>query len=156
MLCACDVRAITMAMAGRAGTAAARVFSGIQPTGVIHVGNYFGAVRQWVNLQNEIGGEGGSARDPSDASKLDRLYSIVDLHSLTTVPDADTLTRSVRVMGATLAACGLDPEHNTIFAQSHVPYHSELTWILSCVVPLGWLKKMTQFKVRRATDTKRS
>lgn len=108
-----------------------RVLSGIRPTGIIHLGNYLGAVKQWVNDFDAL---------------AENLFCIVDLHALTTLEESEKLSENSRLMAATYMACGLDPEKCAIFVQSHVPAHTELSWILSCITPLGWLNRMTQFK----------
>ncbi len=108
----------------------ARVFSGIQPTGEMHLGNYLGAVRQWV----------------ADQDTHDAIYCVVDLHAMTTPYDAATLADRTRRTATILLAAGLDPERCTLFVQSHVPAHTELTWILNCVATVGELRRMTQFK----------
>lgn len=109
-----------------------RIFSGIQPSGTVHLGNYLGALRSWVRLQDEC---------------PDVLYSIVDLHALT-VPQAPTILReNVRHIASCLLACGVDPERSVLFQQSAVSQHCELTWLLACRTPVGWLNKMTQWKV---------
>ncbi|KAG6004902.1 hypothetical protein E4U21_000629 [Claviceps maximensis] len=110
------------------------VFSGIQPTGIPHLGNYVGALRQWVQLQHE---------EPAD-TKL--IYSIVDLHAMTTPQDPDTLRRRKRETLATLLAIGIDPDRSTLFYQSSIPAHSELMWILACTASVGYLSRMTQWK----------
>ncbi|CAF9932010.1 MAG: Tryptophan--tRNA ligase, mitochondrial [Alectoria fallacina] len=114
------------------------IFSGIQPTGVPHLGNYLGALQQWARLQNEA----------SPSTQL--LYSIVDLHAITINQDADQLRRWKRETLATLLAVGLDPERSTIFYQSAVPEHTELMWILSCTASVGHLSRMTQWKSKLA------
>jgi tryptophanyl-tRNA synthetase len=111
------------------------IFSGIQPTGVPHLGNYLGALRQWVKLQNEA---------PSNATIL---YSIVDLHAITVRQDPVQLRQWRREMLASLLAVGLDPKRSIIFYQSDVAAHSELMWILSCYASMGYLSRMTQWKV---------
>ncbi|SCV30224.1 related to tryptophan-tRNA ligase, mitochondrial [Fusarium fujikuroi] len=109
------------------------IFSGIQPTGIPHLGNYAGALRQWVKLQ--------------EGHKEDKLiYSIVDLHAITTPQPADVLRKSKREALAALLAIGIDPEKVTLFYQSSVPAHSELMWILSCTASVGYLSRMTQWK----------
>jgi tryptophanyl-tRNA synthetase len=108
----------------------ARVFSGIQPTGEMHLGNYLGAVRQWVDAQ-----------DDNDA-----IYCVVDLHAITMPFDASTLAERTRRTATLLLAAGLDPARCTLFVQSHVPAHTELTWMLNCVASFGELRRMTQFK----------
>lgn len=112
------------------------VFSGIQPTGVPHLGNYLGALRQWVEIQ----------RDSPNSTKL--VYCIVDLHAITQAQDPKQLRRWKWESLATLLAIGLDPERCIIFEQSRVPAHSELMWILSCTASMGKLNRMTQWKVR--------
>jgi tryptophanyl-tRNA synthetase len=108
----------------------ARVLSGIQPTGDMHLGNYLGAVRRWVEEQ-----------DTQDA-----LYCVVDLHALTVDFDPATLAEQTRRTAMLLLAAGLDPERCTLFVQSHVAAHTELTWLLNCVATMGELRRMTQFK----------
>ncbi|KAJ5578857.1 Tryptophan--tRNA ligase [Penicillium hetheringtonii] len=110
------------------------IFSGIQPTGVPHLGNYLGALRQWVKLQDEA----------ETGTKL--LFSIVDLHALTVPQDAKQLRTWRKEAFATLLAVGLDPKRSTIFYQSSVPAHTELMWILSTVASIGYLSRMTQWK----------
>lgn len=112
------------------------IFSGIQPTGVPHLGNYLGALRQWVKLQNE------AAQDTT------LLFSIVDLHAITIKQDPIVLARCRKEMLASLLAVGLDPKRCIIFAQSSVKQHAELMWILSCGASMGYLGRMTQWKVR--------
>ena len=107
-----------------------RVFSGIQPTGNIHIGNYLGALKQFVELQ-----------DNSDC-----IYCIVDLHSITVPQDPKKLRESIRNVAALYLAVGVDPKKSTVFVQSDVPGHSELSWILTCCSYTGELSRMTQFK----------
>lgn len=108
-----------------------RIFSGIQPTGVLHIGNYFGAVKQWVDLQ-----EGNEC-----------IYCIVDYHALTNESaDPERLRRDKESLALDLLACGIDPERSILFVQSDVPEHTELCWILGCVTSYGDLTRMTQFK----------
>jgi len=107
-----------------------RILSGIQPTSSIHLGNYLGAVRNWVGLQDSF----------------DCLYCVVDLHALTVPQDPQALRRNTREMACALLAAGIDPQRSVVFVQSHVAAHSELAWLLGCLTPLGWLKRMTQFK----------
>ncbi len=111
----------------------ARVFSGIQPTGTLHIGNYFGAIRNWAALQD------------SRAC----VYCIVDYHALTEV-DPQTLRGASRAMALDLVACGIDPQRSILFVQSAVPEHVELAWILGCVTSYGDLTRMTQFKDKSA------
>jgi tryptophanyl-tRNA synthetase len=107
-----------------------RIFSGIQPSGDLHIGNYLGAVQNWVRLQ----------------ASYECFYSIVDLHAITEKHDAATLARRTREMAVGLLASGIDPDRATLFVQSHVAEHSELMWLLNAVTPLGELERMTQFK----------
>ena len=107
-----------------------RIFSGIQPSGELHIGNWLGAVQNWVNLQRSY----------------ESLICIVDLHAITGKYDKDTLAQRTREMAVGLLAAGIDPELATLFVQSHVPQHSELQWLLNSVTPLGELERMTQFK----------
>ena len=107
-----------------------RVFSGVQPTGNLHLGNYLGAIRNWVAMQRDY----------------DCLYCIVDLHAITVPQDPAQLAANTREVAAGLLAAGLDPETCIIFNQSRVPAHAELAWLLNCFAPLGWLNRMTQFK----------
>ena len=111
-----------------------RIFSGVQPTGALHLGSYLGAIRQWVLHQAEN----------------DNIFCVVDLHSLT-IPeavDAKVLHAKSREVAGLYLACGIDPERCAVFIQSHVKEHSELAWILTCTTPLGWAEKMTQFKTK--------
>jgi tryptophanyl-tRNA synthetase len=107
-----------------------RVFSGIQPTGNIHLGNYLGAIRNWVATQEEF----------------ENIFCIVDLHAITLPIDAQELHFNSRKLAALYLACGLDPKHCNFFIQSHVRQHAEASWIMSCFTPMGWLNRMTQFK----------
>ena len=107
-----------------------RIFSGIQPTGNLHLGNYLGAIRNWVALQDDF----------------ESIYCIVDLHAVTLPQDPDELRRNLREVTAGVVAAGIDPARCILFAQSAVAAHSELAWLLACQTPLGWLNRMTQFK----------
>ena len=109
-----------------------RVFSGIQPTGNLHLGNYLGAIRNWVETQSEY----------------DNIFCIVDLHALTQPIDPGDLRQSVRQLAALYLACGLDPRYCHLFVQSHVHEHAELSWVMECFTPTGWLNRMTQFKAK--------
>ncbi len=111
-----------------------RVFSGVQPTGTLHLGNYLGAIKQWVAHQDE----------------RENIFCVVDLHALTVpeVIDPAVLRAKSRETVAIYLAAGIDPEKSLLFIQSHVREHSELAWILNCVSPLGWLERMTQFKAK--------
>ncbi len=111
-----------------------RVLSGIQPSGSLTIGNYLGALRQWVAVQDEY----------------DSFFCVVDLHAITVPQDPEVLRQKTREVAALYLAAGIDPERATIFVQSHVPAHSELAWLLTCLAPLGWLNRMTQFKDKSA------
>src|SRR6058998_2409303 len=123
------------AMPGTTAGERARVLSGIQPTAdSFHLGNYLGAVRQWVPLQ-----------DTHDA-----FYCVVDLHAITVEHEPAELRRRTRVAAAQLLAAGLDPDRCTLFVQSHVPEHTQLEWVLTCLTGMGEASRMTQFKDRVA------
>ena len=109
-----------------------RVFSGVQPTGNIHLGNYLGAIRNWVNAQ----------------SAYDNIFCIVDLHAITLPIDPKELHTNTRKLAALYLACGLDTRYCKLFVQSHVHEHAEMSWILECFTPMGWLNRMTQFKTK--------
>src|SRR5215472_740664 len=112
-----------------------RVLSGIQPTAdSFHIGNYLGAVRQWVALQDSY----------------DALYCVVDLHAITVPQEPAELRRRTRRAAAQLFAAGLDPDRSTVFVQSHVPEHTELAWALACITGFGEASKMVQFKDKSA------
>ncbi|MDE2748631.1 MAG: tryptophan--tRNA ligase [Chloroflexota bacterium] len=117
-----------------------RVLSGIQPSGNLTIGNYLGALKQWVEVQHDY----------------DCFYCVVDLHAITMPQDPVELRQRTRESAAMYIAAGIDPEISTIFVQSHVPAHSELAWMLTCMAPLGWLHRMTQFKDRTAKQTQES
>ncbi len=106
-----------------------RILSGIQPSGVMHLGNYLGAIKQWVRAQNP-----------------EAFYCVVDLHALTLEIDPDVLRTQTLDCAATLLACGIDPDVSAVFVQSHVPYHAQMSWLLECVASYGELSRMTQFK----------
>ena len=108
----------------------ARIFSGIQPSGELHLGNYFGAIQNWVALQDE----------------WDCIYCVVDYHAITGEIDAEALPRRTLRVAGDLLACGIDPERSILFVQSHVPEHTELAWVLSAFAAYGDLTRMTQFK----------
>ena len=107
-----------------------RVFSGIQPTGNIHIGNYLGATRHWAARQDEY----------------DNIFCIVDLHAITVPQDPKVLKAKIREVAGLLLAVGIDTERSIVFIQSHVPAHTELAWILNCFTPIGWMQRMTQYK----------
>lgn len=109
-----------------------RVFSGVQPTGNIHLGNYLGAIRNWVTAQAEY----------------DNIFCIVDLHAITVSLDPQELHTNTRKLAALYLACGLDTRYCNLFVQSHVHEHAEISWILECFTPTGWLNRMTQFKIK--------
>jgi tryptophanyl-tRNA synthetase len=109
-----------------------RVVSGIQPTGNLHLGNYLGAIRNWVSMQDEVKG--------------DCLYFLADLHAITVYNEPAALTANTREMAAALIASGIDPKRSILFNQARVPGHAELAWLLFCTARIGWLNRMTQFK----------
>jgi tryptophanyl-tRNA synthetase len=113
-----------------------RVFSGIQPSGIPTLGNYLGAIRNWVALQAEH----------------ECLYCVVDLHAITTWQEPETLRQQTRELAAAIIACGVDPERHILFHQSAVPAHARLAWIFNCVARIGWLNRMTQFKDKAGKD----
>ncbi len=117
-----------------------RVLSGIQPSGNLTIGNYLGALKQWVQMQNEF----------------DCFYCVVDLHAISAAQDPAELWRRTRESAAIYLAAGIDPEISTVFVQSHVAAHSELAWMLTCMAPLGWLYRMTQFKDKSAKQAQDS
>ena len=114
----------------------ARLFSGIQPSGVPTLGNYLGAIRQWVALQDTH----------------ECLFCMVDLHAITTWQDPAALRAATREMAAAVIACGIDPARSVLFHQSAVRAHAQLAWIFNCVARLGWLNRMTQFKDKTGAD----
>ena len=118
-----------------------RIFSGIQPTGNLTIGNYLGAVKRWVKLQEE---------------NCDTIYCIVDLHAATIWQDPNELKDSTRELTASFIACGLDPKDSILFNQSQVSAHSELAWIFNCVARMGWLNRMTQFKDKAGKDREKA
>lgn len=111
-----------------------RVVSGIQPTGNLHLGNYLGAIKRWVKLQDEV------------ANPDDLLIFLADLHALTVYNDPAELRANVHAMAAALIACGIDPDKALLFNHARVPAHPEMAWILSCTARMGWMNRMTQFK----------
>src|ERR1700754_4890855 len=113
-----------------------RVFSGVQPTGNLHLGNYLGAIVKFVALQHEH----------------ECLYCMVDMHAITVAQDPQELTRTIREVAAAFIAAGVDPKKNIIFNQSQVTAHAELAWILNCTARIGWLNRMTQFKEKAGKD----
>ena len=113
-----------------------RIFSGIQPSGIPTLGNYLGAIRNWVGLQTDH----------------ECIWCVVDLHAITVFQDPKVLTAATREMAATLLACGVDPVNHVLFLQSSVRAHAQLAWIFNCVARLGWLNRMTQFKDKAGKD----
>ncbi len=113
-----------------------RVFSGVQPTGNLHLGNYLGAITRFVELQNQY----------------ECLYCVVDLHAITVPQKPDELRSNIREVTAAFLAAGIDPSQHIIFNQSQVPEHAELAWVFNCVSRLGWLNRMTQFKEKAGKD----
>src|SRR5579872_6890111 len=113
-----------------------RVFSGVQPSGNLHLGNYLGAIKRFVELQD----------------RYDCIYCVVDLHAITVWQDPAELPRAIREVAATYIACGIDPQKHIIFNQSQVAEHAELAWVFNCVARLGWLNRMTQFKEKAGKD----
>lgn len=119
-----------------------RVLSGVQPTGSLHLGNYLGAIRQWVDFQNEdqIDEESG------DIIPIENFFCVVDLHAITMPHNPKDLQESTLSSAALYIAAGIDPTKSKIFVQSHVPAHTELAWLLNCITPMNWLEKMIQYK----------
>jgi tryptophanyl-tRNA synthetase len=113
-----------------------RIFSGIQPSGVVHLGNDLGAIRNYVALQ----------------ARYEAIYCIVDYHALTSTHDADVLRQRTREMAASLLALGLEPDRCTLFVQSHRPEHTELAWLLATVTPVSWLERTPTYKEKRQTQ----
>jgi tryptophanyl-tRNA synthetase len=113
-----------------------RVFSGVQPTGNLHLGNYLGAIVKFVALQE----------------RYDCIYCVVDLHAITVWQDPVELPRAIREVTAAFLACGIDPKKHVVFNQSQVAEHAELAWIFNCVARMGWLNRMTQFKEKAGKD----
>ncbi|MBV8896264.1 MAG: tryptophan--tRNA ligase [Acidobacteriaceae bacterium] len=110
----------------------ARVLSGIQPSGQLHIGNYLGALKNWAEVQ----------------SRYESIFCIVDLHAITVYQNPEELSAKIRETAALFIAAGIDPDQSSIVVQSTIPGHAELAWLLTCVTPLGWLYRMTQFKVK--------
>jgi tryptophanyl-tRNA synthetase len=113
-----------------------RVFSGVQPSGNLHLGNYLGAIKRFVELQD----------------RYDCIYCVVDLHAITVWQDPAELPRAIREVAAAFIACGIDPRKHIVFNQSQVAEHAELAWVFNCVARLGWLNRMTQFKEKAGKD----
>jgi len=119
-----------------------KIFSGVQPTGNLHLGNYLGAIKNFVELQNE--------------KENQCIFCVVDLHAITVKQDPKELKKNIRETAATFIASGIDPANNIIFNQSMVSAHSEAAWILSCVSRIGWLNRMTQFKEKAGKDKEKA
>jgi tryptophanyl-tRNA synthetase len=119
-----------------------KIFSGVQPTGNLHLGNYLGAIKNFVALNNEEDNE--------------CIFCVVDLHAITVKQDPKELKKNIRETAATFIASGINPEKSIIFNQSMVPSHSEGAWILSCVSKIGWLNRMTQFKEKAGKDKEKA
>ncbi len=117
-----------------------RIFSGVQPTGNLHLGNYLGAIRHFVDLQH----------------KAECIYCVVDLHALTQWQDPTELRAQTREVTAAFLAAGIDPKHSIVFNQSQAPAHAELAWIFNCVARIGWLSRMTQFKEKAGKHRERA
>ena len=119
-----------------------KIFSGVQPTGNLHLGNYLGAIKNFVELNND------------NTNKC--IFCVVDLHAITIKQDPKELKKNIRETVATFIACGIDPKKSIIFNQSGVSAHSEAAWILSCVARMGWLNRMTQFKEKAGKDKEKA
>ena len=119
-----------------------KIFSGVQPSGNLHLGNFLGAIKNFVSLQNQ--------------ENTDCVYCIVDLHAITTKQDPKALKENIRETLATFIASGIDPKKSIIFNQSAVSAHSEGAWILSCIARMGWLNRMTQFKEKAGKDKEKA
>ena len=119
-----------------------KIFSGVQPTGNLHLGNYLGAIKSFVELQNE--------------KENQCIFCVVDLHAITVKQDPKELKKNIRETAATFIACGIDPTKSIIFNQSMVSAHAEAAWILSCVSRIGWLNRMTQFKEKAGKDKEKA
>jgi tryptophanyl-tRNA synthetase len=117
-----------------------RVFSGMQPTGNLHLGNYLGAMLNWIKMQ----------------ATHEAIYCVVDLHAITVWQDPGALRTAIRDVTAAYLACGLDPQKSIIFNQSQVAEHAELAWVFNCVARLGWLNRMTQFKEKAGKDKEKA
>src|SRR5580658_2867979 len=113
-----------------------RVLSGVQPSGNLHIGNYLGALANWVRIQYDY----------------ESIFCIVDLHAITVYQNPAELRSKIREVAALFIAAGIDPKHSRIVVQSSIPAHAELAWMLTCVTPLGWLERMTQFKTKSAAE----
>ena len=117
-----------------------RIFSGVQPTGNLHLGNYLGAIRRFVELQE----------------RMDCIYCVVDLHAVTVPQDPAELAANIREVTAAFLAAGIDPQAHIVFNQSKVPEHAELAWIFNCIARMGWMSRMTQFKEKAGKDREKA
>src|SRR3954451_19200659 len=113
-----------------------RVLSGIQPSGNLHIGNYLGALKNWVKIQYDY----------------ESIFCIVDLHAITVPQDPAELRSKILEIAGIFLAAGIDPKHSSVMVQSAVPAHAELAWMLTCVTPVGWLQRMTEFKAKSAAQ----
>ncbi len=118
-----------------------KIFSGVQPTGNLHLGNYIGAIKNFVDLQNE---------------NNECIFCVVDLHAVTVRQDPKILKQNIRETAATFLASGINPKKSIIFNQSSVPAHSEVSWLLGCIARMGWLNRMTQFKEKAGKDKEKA
>lgn len=116
-----------------------RVFSGIQPSGNVHIGNYLGAIKRWVDEQD----------------RFDNIFCIVDLHAITVPQDPKALRNKICEVAALLVAAGINPQHSPVFVQSHISAHAELAWILNCITPMGWMERMIQYKEKSSANKER-
>src|SRR6266566_8109473 len=114
----------------------ARVLSGMQPSGNLHIGNYLGALKNWVKIQYDY----------------ECIFCIVDLHAITVPQDPEQLRAKIMEIAALYLAAGIDPKQSSVMVQSAVPAHAELSWMLTCVTPVGWLERMTQYKAKSAAQ----
>ncbi|QIE55711.1 tryptophan--tRNA ligase [Pikeienuella piscinae] len=124
-----------------AGVHTRRVFSGVQPSGNLHLGNYLGAVKRFVEMQEQ---------------DFETIYCMVDLHAITVWQEPKALTAAIRELAAAFMACGLDPTKSILFNQSQVPAHTQLAWIFNCVARMGWMNRMTQFKEKSGKNAEAS
>ena len=119
-----------------------KIFSGVQPTGNLHLGNYLGAIKNFVELNKK--------------KENECIFCVVDLHAITVKQDPKELKKNIRETTATFLASGIDPNNSIIFNQSNVSAHAEASWILSCVSRIGWLNRMTQFKEKAGKDKEKA
>src|SRR5665213_3124425 len=117
-----------------------RVLSGVQPSGNLHIGNYLGALANWVRIQYDY----------------ESIYCIVDLHAVTLYQDPAELRAKIEELAGMLLAIGIDPTHSALVVQSSIPAHAELAWMLTCVTPVGWLERMTQYKAKTEAQANQS